>query len=293
MCTGMDPEFTLAALHQLEEEYQTIFDSVVETAKCKSISDVANARGALTKPTKDSLAALIQNMTNVLSRSKNLLRSAAVTFDKLKNEQISNQNSMLKLQNELLDCKSEQLSAVETTVKSEIKSFSDIVQQNSNKTITPAKLKTAVESVVQKEDRSRNLMIFGLEEEEDGSGDLEDRITWLFGEINEKPRVKDCVRLRTGFESAGPVKVTLSNPESVRQILSKSKELRQVYITPDRSSEQRAERRKLVEEMKKRMKEQPERYFFIKKDIICDTARHTKLTVGNTKVTIVRDYSKG
>ena len=77
----------------------------------------------------------------------------------MKNELIESQQSIIKLQSELLVCKSEQMDslkdAVETSVvdsvKTELKSYSSVVQNNcaQTKTICPVELKKVVETVVQ------------------------------------------------------------------------------------------------------------------------------------------------
>jgi len=54
-------------------------------------------------------------------------------------------------------------SAVQDTVKSKMKSYSQaVVQSSPNATITEESLKKAVQKVVSEEDRSRNVIIFGL-----------------------------------------------------------------------------------------------------------------------------------
>ena len=82
------------------------------------------------------------------------------------------------------------------------------------------------------------------------------------------------------MKSAGkvrPVKVKLPNSIAVHQILVKCKELRlcedlkTVFISPDRSPEQRAERQKLVSEMKQMIEadKESDKHYFIRKGKIC------------------------
>ena len=68
------------------------------------------------------------------------------------------------------------------------------------------------------------------------------------------------------------MKVTVGCSAIVNEVLSRTKRLkvcpnyREVYINPDRSLEQRTEHKKLVVELKKRLKlvEQPEKRHFIR-----------------------------
>ena len=81
------------------------------------------------------------NLVGLVSKSRDVLRSAAGKLDEQKNDQISNQNQLLKLQEELISSKRDQLDAVATTVETEIRSFSDVVKKNCNeKTINPKKI---------------------------------------------------------------------------------------------------------------------------------------------------------
>ena len=91
------------------------------------------------------------------------------------------------------------------------------------------------------EDRSRNVIIFGLNETDEEH--LTERVDELFQQIELKPRYV-AVRLgRKLAEKTRPVRISLANSSILHQLLSKSKELRlsqqqkTVFIAPDRSSE--------------------------------------------------------
>ena len=171
--------------------------------------------------------------------------------------------------------------AVKETVTEEIKSYSKVVSESvSNKlpaTITAKNLRKAVQKVVTEEDRTKNVVIFGLEETENEK--LSEKINYVFEQIDEKPRF-DAARI--GLKSDGkhrPVKVKLPNSSAVHQILVKCKALRlcedlkTVFISPDRSPEQRAERQKLVSEMKQMIEadKESDKHFFIRKGkIFCE-----------------------
>ena len=94
----------------------------------------------------------------------------------LKSSVIQAQETVINLQNELLAAKDEQLdsvpsavhSAVQLSVKSEIKSYSDAVNSAQKPHVPAIKtLKKVVEQVVQADDRSKNFVVFGLKEETD------------------------------------------------------------------------------------------------------------------------------
>ena len=90
----------------------------------------------------------------------------------IKSDVISCQKSVIKLQDELIVAKDQQLNALQTaveasvdTVKTEIKSYSEAVNKinqsptTSSAVISEQSMKRFVKEVVAEEDRGRNLMI--------------------------------------------------------------------------------------------------------------------------------------
>ena len=72
------------------------------------------------------------------------------------------------MQSELLQRKQDQMeylqNGVQSTIKTELKSYSEAVKKSKNEQVTLKEIKTVVKDIV--EDRSRNIMMFGLEETE-------------------------------------------------------------------------------------------------------------------------------
>ena len=109
--------------------------------------------------------------------------------------------------------------------------------------MSPSTLQTVVKRVVEEEDRSRNLVIFGLAEE-DGEK-VTEKVGEVFEAVGEKPTVEACRigKKKTNLENAcRPVKVTVSSSLMVTQILTKARKLRlsekfkTVFVSPDCSS---------------------------------------------------------
>ena len=156
------------------------------------------------------------------------------------------------------------------------KSFSAALSKSCGPDFTPDSLKKVVMTAIEEEDRSKNLMVFGLAEEE--GEQIEEKINGLFAELGEKPRVTVN---RIGRKSPGaspvcrPVKVTLASSTAARQILTKARNLKQVdrlksvYVCPDRSPEEQAARKRLVMDFKKAVAAQPDRQHFIKGGKVC------------------------
>ena len=198
--------------------------------------------------------------------------SSRVCVEQLKSELIAAQRSVVKLQQQLLDIQEKQLNtmpSVEEAVDKGIELYSQVVSQSieKSKDLSKEKLKKAVQEVVTEDDRSKNVVIFGLTEET--SEDLDTKVTALFGEIDEKPSFEATRVGKSSEDRSRPVKVSLRNSDIAHRLLGKAKQLktttayRKVYIAPDRSPEERIKHRKLVAEMRQKARDNPALYYFI------------------------------
>ena len=120
-------------------------------------------------------------------------------------------------------------------------------------------------------------MIFGLEEAADE--DIHSTVKEVFMSIKENPFFK---AKRIGKEHSSvisrPVKVVLDSSNTLTDLLRKSKELKtttfkNVYLTPDRTLEQRVEHRKLVAELREKAREMPNKHHFIRNGTVCSQAK--------------------
>ena len=267
---GTDPEF----IDELNDEIQSLFDDLVGELKCQEI-DFTVERSA--KPRKDILSKFLHRSSDLLRQQDQMVKDLRTVGDLLRAELLESQNTVVNVQRELLNCKTEQLQSFQTavkatvqnTVQAEIKSYSSAVAQKAHSpAFTPETLKKVVQNVVEEEDRSKNRMIFGLEED-DGEL-LADKVCDVFQVLEEKPRVEAT---RVGKKVSGkvrPVKVILSSSTIAHQIRMKSRKLRSVdkhknvFICPDRTLDQRDEHRQLVIDLKRKYSEEPSKQHFIK-----------------------------
>ena len=102
---------------------------------------------------------------------------------------------------------------------------------------------------------------------------LPDRVQSVLQEIDEKPLVKDCVRVgekRTESERPRPVKFSLRTADHVAQVLRSAKKLhrkegyKSVYICPDRTAQERKQFKILIELLKEKRKLEPQRTHVIR-----------------------------
>ena len=164
--------------------------------------------------------------------------------------------------------------SVEINLKEQFKSYSEAAAENvmvcpSDGLADPATLKKVVKSVVQEEDRTRNVIIFGLAEEKNEY--VSDQVQEVFAEIGLKPVLQASrVGKTSNVKSKRPVNVSLSSASTVYQILSQVKKLRQsakfknVFVRPDRSEEERASDRLLVQELVKKREAEPGKVHYIR-----------------------------
>ena len=140
----------------------------------------------------------------------------------------------------------------------------------------PRKMKAALKRVAEEEDRSKNLVIYGVNEKKEE--ELEKKVLEVLEHVNEKPRIVSCCRMGKDVADGGPairpIKLSLSGTDLVRQILSRARQLREVagyetvYICPDRTVEQRTAFKKLVELVKQKRLAEPNRVHIIRNNKI-------------------------
>ena len=137
---------------------------------------------------------------------------------------------MIGLQGQLLVQKDEQLkllkSSVEETVQTTVESGSqncsaDVQKKSASGTVCNSKMsKKVIKSVAAEEDRSKNLIMFGLKEEDEEQPPV-------LEQIGEKPHFEAT---RVGWKRPGtairPVKITVPSSTAVHQILMKTWGLR-------------------------------------------------------------------
>ena len=136
-------------------------------------------------------------------------------------------------------------------------------------------IKTVVQTVVQEEDRSKNSIIFGLPEQK--NEELNKEFCGVLQTIGEKPRIEAWRIGRQRFEKKiRPVTVTAACSTVIIEIPARSRcwhlseKFKAVFISPDRSPEQRAKQRELVKEIKT---EQPDKVHLIRNGTIISTDR--------------------
>ena len=260
-------EFSVSALHELETKVESLSDNISAKLRCRKLQDLSLDLFRHKSVTKELLATIVLEMGTLICDSKMVLRSACEKIDEQKSD-------LIQTKNELIECKSGKLESVKETVQSEMRSFSDVVKSKSvSSDLSSSKIKMAVHSAMRDEDRAKNLIIFGAEEElvcEEEEMTDKELVKEIFSIVkggDERSIVKcERVGVKKSADAKRPIKVTLKDSESVREVLNKSKvlksfpstgynfELCKLFLSPDRSLEERIRRQNLVKEMKEMIK---------------------------------------
>eukprot|EP00116_Pleurobrachia_bachei_P002923 sb/3463185/ len=194
------------------------------------------------------------------------------------------QKEVIQLQKKIIQLQDEDIStarAVTETVQREMKSWSAVVSSNCAAAVAPSKLQAVIQrtvspvrDAVEDTDRNKNLLIFNLEEAEDEESP-DAAVTEIMDELHEKFSFTDCRRLGTRSEGkARPVIAKLTSSDSLLVLLRKAKDLKKsqifnkVFLGPDRTVEERAERRRTLETLQKLRTENPSRQYVLRKGVI-------------------------
>ena len=282
MC--LDDKFNPLYVNQILDSRNRIFDAMCRETGCTEYDQLRSYMFDSRNITKNMLSEWLETVCRILDAYAAPVLSVAVTeHETLKSEKIADQQRIIELQEKLIEKKESELDSVkremQTTVQAEMKSYSSVLTTTCNKALAPKKVQAALKTAADEEDRSSNFIVFGIQEKKDEK--LEEEITAVLSHLDEKPRIVSCSRLgrvrddaEKGATTMNPIRVKLSGSDHVRQILLKKMRLRNVegyktvYISPDRSTEQRVAHKKLVEEMKRKRLTEPERNHYIRNNAV-------------------------
>ncbi|KAL5266022.1 hypothetical protein ACHWQZ_G006618 [Mnemiopsis leidyi] len=199
-------------------------------------------------------------------------------MDQLKSDKIADQKLLIELQKN-------QINSVQETVKSEMKSWADVVKKNVNlnqrnaKPLTENSVKQAVRAVHEEKKRSKNLMIYGYQEKEkEADFEVTKTVKEVLNDIDIYPAPHIHEAYRIGKKEQGknrPIKVELESADDVDIALRRARYLKDsdrfqhVYIGPDRTKENQLAHNELVKQMKHMIERDPSKHYFIRQKKIC------------------------
>ena len=161
--------------YQLENKCERVLRSVLKLAGTTSLSSLTEQD--IMRADKDAMSVMILSLVDAAESSLNVLRSAAVAIEKSRTDQISSQETVIKLQEKLIYKQEQNLGSVQFNLEN--------CQQPGNK------LESVVKSVVNENERQKQVVLFGISEEicSNLGYTIKDVLESVCGE--NVPRVKD------------------------------------------------------------------------------------------------------
>ena len=241
--------------------------------------------------TKDKLIRWLETVCFILdSNAVPLLYAAQEVTERvneLREEKIDDQDTIIKLQQQLLHKGDEDFKSVKNTVQQELKSYSSVLTRSCSSALSSKKLEAVVRKVAVTEDMSKNAIVYGLAETEHEK--LLEKVEEVLAEIGERPKLTNCCRVGTKKDTViRPVKISLNSSDHVNQIFRNAKLLHTkvgysgIYICPDRTAAQRKADKQLWDQLKGKRKLEPEKDHRIRNGGIVSSVRDSAPVVSNS-----------
>ena len=200
----------------------------------------------------------------------------------------------------LIELQQAQMNSVQETVKSEMKSWADVVKktnvQRNAKQLTENSVKQAVRAVDEEKQRSRNLMIYGCQEKEkEAAFEITKTAKDVFDDAAVFPMPRICQTYRIGKTKKEqgkirPIKVVLESIDEVDFVLERARNLKdsdkfkQVYLGPDRTKENHLAHNKLDRQMKQMIEKDPNKHYYIRqgriRSVYKESSSHSQTLAG-------------
>lgn len=264
----------------LEHHVEKLLCGMSEELSCRR--ENVGSGTTLKRGNKDYLVGWLESSLEFMDCQRDVIKELRSEVSQLQKKTIDAQDKLLIAQDQLLQKNSDQLESVKKSVQASVqegmKTYSSVTGSGSSpahQAPSQNMLQKAVNAAFAAEDRSHNIMIFGLQEE---TGEiLEATVADVLQELGEKIPIEESARLGSSTATKPrPVKVKFRSSTCSDQVLRKCSVLKEsgkygrVFITPDRSVEERKKRRGLSDELKeKRASGRKDKYFYIRGDEIC------------------------
>ena len=251
-------------IHERDKVMDCICEDTGLVSPSKVTAVILNRRGV----PKEKLCVWLEIMLTILNNKALLLLQKTVPkadrCETLEAEKIMDQNTNIMLQSEVIQKKEVEINCMretmQNTIKNEITSYATVLSKSRAAALAPNKISKAMKSAVDRDDRKKNAIIYGLSETE---GEVvANKVEEVLSQLNEKPIIiKDCCRIGLKKPKAvRPIKFAVNSSDMAMQIFHKSfvlrskEDFRSVYVCPDRTDEERAAMRTERNKKKKEVK---------------------------------------
>ena len=147
------------------------FEETMKTVKVTKETELTVDRLNSSSITKMTLAKWLESASDIMTRQAGIISRMQKAIEMQKTDSLEDKAAIIKLQAEMIESKDHQLlslqsavqETVQTTVQQEVQSYSAAVSKHSSATtISADSLKQAVKSAIAEEDKTKNIMVFGL-----------------------------------------------------------------------------------------------------------------------------------
>ena len=160
---SFNDRFLQNIIHERDKVMNCICEDTSLVGSGKVTSAILNRRGV----TKEMLCVWLETMLTILNnKALPLLQKTVPKADRcetLEAEKIMDQNTIIKLQSEVIKKKEVEINSMretmQNTVKSEITSYATVLSNSCAAALAPNKISKAVKSVVDRDDRKKNVII--------------------------------------------------------------------------------------------------------------------------------------
>ena len=261
-------EYDLGSVQSLFGVISGQLQNISRDCSCSSTNDLCAENMGTQK--HEYLAQKLLACLQLLEQCQMVLKISSVEIDKLKNTIISLQG--------------ERIAATTTctaTPQKQALSYSNMLEKEPAAPVVSRQFSKVTPVRGNPNHRDQNVMLFGVAEQQE---EVTDAVVGdVFSQMGEKLHFVECVRVGRN-ESVGkprPIKVKMRNANAAAQTIANGKKLhgnpetQGIYVGPDRTPEQREERKHLVAIMKERRKSDPSHFHFISRGTVLSRDRFT------------------
>ena len=150
-------------MKEVQESSRLLVNDICKTFGAESLTNLTPTMMNKNTVVKAQMAEWLFSAIYLLEKcSLPLMSNARVQLEKLNEEKIEDQKSIIKLQSDLISQKNEELGLVSKTVETELKTYSSALQQSCSSALSPKNIVAAVQKVAREDDRSKEILVFGV-----------------------------------------------------------------------------------------------------------------------------------
>ncbi|KAL5249965.1 hypothetical protein ACHWQZ_G015891 [Mnemiopsis leidyi] len=218
---GTDNHFCEENVREVQESSRMLVNDICKVFGAESLKNFTPAMMNKPSVVKAQMAEWLFSAIHLLDQcSLPLMSNARVQLENLQEEKIADQKNIINLQNELISQKNEELGLVSKTVEAELKTYSSALQQSCSTALSPKNIVAAVQKVAGEDDRSREVLVFGVAEEKGECANV--KVAKILEQLEEKPKFQVSKNRTAKGERSSPNQIQRQKAASAFMILQVS-----------------------------------------------------------------------